>query len=68
MKVLINSKTKPTEKKDFHSNGNSLNEMIKSTSQNIRKNVIVEKEDNFVKTFNKSISKTLKQKRKYYPD
>ena len=67
MKVLINSKTKPTEKKDFHSNGNSLNEMIKSTSQNIRKNVIIEKEDNYIKTFNQSISKTLKKK-KYYSD
>ena len=64
MKVLINS-TKP-EKKDYHSNGNSLNEMIKSTSQNIRKNVIVEKEDNYIKTFNQSVSKTLKKK--YYPD
>ena len=65
MKVLINS-TKP-EKKDYHSNGNSLNEMIKSTSQNIRKNVIVEKEDNYIKTFNQSVSKTLKKK-KYYSD
>ena len=63
MKVII----KPTEKKDFHSNGNSLNEMIKSTSQNVRKNVIIEKEDNYIKTFNQSISKTLKKK-KYYPD
>ena len=67
MKVLINSKTKPTEKKDFHSNGNSLNEMIKSTSQNVRKNVIIEKEDNYIKTFNQSVSKTLKKK-KYYSD
>ena len=67
MKVLINSKTKPTEKKDFHSNGNSLNEMIKSTSQNVRKNVIIEKEDNYIKTFNKSFSKS-HRRRKYYPD
>ena len=64
MKVLINS-TKPTEKKDYHSNGNSLSKMIESTSQNIRKNVIIEKEDNYIKTFNQSISKTLKHKRKY---
>ena len=67
MKVLINTKSKPnTIGTDLHCSKSSLNEMIKSTSQNIRKNVIIEKEDNYIKTFNQSISKTLKKK--YYSD
>ena len=67
MKVLINTKSKPnTIGTDLHCSKSSLNEMIKSTSQNVRKNVIIEKEDNYIKTFNQSISKTLKKK--YYSD
>ena len=62
MKVKINhnSKSKP----DYHSNGNSLVEMLKTTNQNIKKSVQIEKEDDYIKTFNQSISKTLS--RKYY--
>ena len=66
MKV-INSKTKPTEKKDFHSNGDSLNEMIKSTHQNVRRNITIDKVDNFSKTFTMSYAKS-HRRRKYYPD
>ena len=64
MKVKINhnSKSKP----DYHSNGDSLNEMIKSTHQNVRRNVTIDKVDDFSKTFIISYAKT--HKRKYYPD
>ena len=65
MKVIIKpNKNDTITSKDYHSNGNSLVEMLKTTNQNIKKSVQIEKEDDYIKTFNQSISKTLS--RKYY--
>ena len=70
MKVkLLNKKSNDTiSNNDIHTNGNSLNEMIRSTSQNIKKTVFIDKMDNVKKTFNKSISKTIREHQRYYID
>ena len=67
MKVIINNQKAKTIGTDLHCSKSSLNEMIKSTNQNVKRNITIDKVDNFSKTFTISYAKTHK-KRKYYPD
>ena len=66
MKVIINNQKAKTIGTDLHCSKSSLNEMIKSTNQNVKRNITIDKVDNFSKTFTMSYAKT--HKRKYYPD
>ena len=69
MKVIVNSNSKSTiSNSDIHSNLKSLTEMIKNTSQNIKSPIKINKEDDYKKTFNRSISKTIKERQRYYID
>ena len=63
MKVKNNSTI--DDYSDIHSSKKSLISMIESTCRNISNSVRVEKEDDYQRMFNKSISKTLKQRQLY---
>lgn len=65
MKVIVNNQ-KSTIGTDLHCSKSSLNEMIKSTNLNVKRNVTVDKVDNYSKTFTMSYAKS--HKRKYYID
>ena len=68
MKVEIKSKSNTISNSDIHSNLKSVTEMIKNTSQNIKSPIKINKEDDYKKTFNRSISKTIKERQRYYID
>ena len=68
MKVQIKTNSKSTINNDIHCSKSSLTEMIKTTSQNISNSIHIDKEDNYKKTFNRSISKTIKERQHHYFD
>ena len=66
MKVEIKSKSNTISNSDIHSNVKSLTEMIRRNSKNIYNPNPINKEDNYQKLFNRSISKTLKERQHHY--
>lgn len=68
MKVEIKSKSNTISNSDIHSSKKSLISMIESTCKNISNPIKINREDDVKKLFNRSISRTIKERQHHYFD